>query len=523
MTDQAKNEISLRDRAEIERLEQELAEAKRAKQLEDELPHLYGWKWYPWARSFFESKNRVNLLCAANQISKSSTQIRKMIHWATAQHIWPTLWRTRPRQFWYLYPSKDVATAEFETKWVTEFLPRGTMKDHPVYGWEAKYQHGQVHRIIFNSGVTLYFKAYSQDVHKLQSGTVHAMFTDEELPEELMDELLFRLEAVDGHFHQVFTATKGQEFWYRAIERVGKKDEVFKDAFKLQVSMYDCLEYEDGDKNTPWTREKIAKAKAMCKDEATVQKRVYGRFAVDEGRKYAAFSRQRNVREAFKIPSDWLIYSGVDIGSGGTGGHPAAFAFVAVKPDFTYGAVFKGWRGNKTEVTTSNDILHKYRAARGKMKPIAQYYDHAAVDFKTYAARLNESFTKAEKGQELGVELLNTLFKMRMLDIFDIDELEGAANEFSSLLSSTPKNKAKDDFIDAIRYAITLIPWDFAAAAELYKDDVKEIEEEPKVLDGHQFTDWEREKSRTKMLAHKEVEDYMEQEIAEFNDLMEDY
>jgi len=63
------------------------------------LPHLYSWPWYPWARAFFESRNKINLLCAANQISKSSTQIRKCIHWATATELWPSLWKTTPRQF----------------------------------------------------------------------------------------------------------------------------------------------------------------------------------------------------------------------------------------------------------------------------------------------------------------------------------------------------------------------------------------------------------------------------------------
>ena len=58
---------------------------KRIKEMEERiklregLPFLHGWKWYSWARAFFESQNQVNLLCAANQISKSSTQIRKAL------------------------------------------------------------------------------------------------------------------------------------------------------------------------------------------------------------------------------------------------------------------------------------------------------------------------------------------------------------------------------------------------------------------------------------------------------------
>lgn len=95
------------------------------------LPHLYGWKNYPWMRDFLECTNRTMFLTAANQIGKSSVQIRKIIDWATNKEIWPLLWRSTPRVFWYLYPARDVATAEFDTKWVPDFMPKDEMKDHP--------------------------------------------------------------------------------------------------------------------------------------------------------------------------------------------------------------------------------------------------------------------------------------------------------------------------------------------------------------------------------------------------------
>lgn len=83
---------------------------ERKIELQEGLPHIHGWKFYPWAREYFEAQNKETFLCAANQISKSSTQIRKMIHWATNQDLWPTIWPfSRPRQFWYLYPTRDVA------------------------------------------------------------------------------------------------------------------------------------------------------------------------------------------------------------------------------------------------------------------------------------------------------------------------------------------------------------------------------------------------------------------------------
>ena len=110
---------------------------KEREKLRVGLPHLYGWPWYPWAKEFFQSTNNLNFLVAANQCSKSSTMIRKVIHWATEKDIWPKLWPTVPKQFWYFYPTFDVSTAEWREKWVKEFMPAGDYKDDPKYGWKA--------------------------------------------------------------------------------------------------------------------------------------------------------------------------------------------------------------------------------------------------------------------------------------------------------------------------------------------------------------------------------------------------
>ncbi len=403
-----------------------------------------------------------SFLCTRDYIvtHNSSTQIRKCIHWATEPSIWPSIWSTTPAQFWYLYPNRDTVKAEFELKWTKEFMPRGSMKTDSQYGWRIETDKGVPKAIYFNTGVVVFFKTYTQDVHNLQSGTVHAIFTDEELPINHYDELMFRLTATDGIFHQVFTATRGQEFWRRAMECRGTKIETLKDAFKQQVSMYDCLEYMDGSP-TPWNKEKIERVKRKCKSQNEIDKRVYGKFVLTEGLKYESFNYTRNYVEPYKIPKDWFVYSGVDIGSGGPTGHPAAVAFVAVRNDFKKGAVFRGWRGG-VERTTSYDILKIYRHLRGDLKPTAQFYDHSAADFLQYAIRLNETFTAAEKSHEIGEDTLNTLFQHQMLDIFDIEELQPLSAEFSTLLKETPKRKAKDDFIDAVRYAVTKIPWDFS-------------------------------------------------------------
>lgn len=430
--------------------------------LEEELPHLYSFKWYAWARDFFESRDKLYFLVAGNQLSKSSTQIRRTIHWATEQSLWPELWQQTPNQFWYLYPDKNVATAEFHKKW-SLFLPRGKMKDDPKYGWREEFDKKKIVAIHFNSGVTVYFKTYAQDVSSLQSGTVFYIACDEELPVELYDELIFRITAVDGFFSIVFTATLGQEFWREVMEPdlAHGEEEKLPEARKARVSLYDSQFYEDGSPSQ-WTDQRIKTVIARCKDHNEVLKRVWGRFIVDkEGRKYAQFDVKRHTREKHPLPRDWTVWSAVDPGSGGTA-HPAGILFLGVSPDFRQGRVFAAWRGDNVGDTTSGDVFNKHQEIKHKLKlrPVQQLYDPAAKDFYLVASRNGESFIKANKSTDEGVDLVNVLFKNDMLMLYEDPEILKLATELSSLRKATLKRNAKDNLADPLRYLCMAVPWD---------------------------------------------------------------
>lgn len=442
-------------------LMQELQLRERHLELIEGLPHLYGWRFYKWSRAFFESQARENLLCAANQISKSSTQIRKVIHWATDQSLWPDLWPRRPLQFWYLYPTYQVATIEFKKKWTPEFMPRGKFAEDKIYGWRPEWKNGVIVAAHFNSQVSVYFKTYAMDVQDLQTGSVDALFLDEECPEELLPELQMRLAAKGGYFHAVFTPTLAQEVWRCAMEEIGKKSETFKGAHKQQVSMFDCLYYEDGSKS-PWTVEAINRAIAACKSEAQVQRRVYGRFVSDEGLKYASFDRTKNVSPEAEVPKGWDIYVGADIGSGGADNHPAAIVFIAVNPSRTKGVVFKGWRGDDV-ITTAADVVQKVVEMSAGLTISRIFYDYASKDFYTIAQSMNLNVESAEKAHSIGEQVLNVLFKNKMLSVYDTPELDALCVELSSIKLSTPKRQAKDDYADALRYAVTKVEWDWSS------------------------------------------------------------
>ena len=473
---------------EADLLRRKLKLLEQQKELEEGLPHLYSQKFYPWARTIWESTNREIFLCSANQVGKSVLFIRKNIHLATEPSLWPIFWPGLakgqvPTLFWYLMPTMGNIQTEFETKWVPQFLPRGKFKNHPQYGWKEVYDKGTVQKIKFNTGVIIQFRSHSMKPRDLQGATVWHCTCDEELPVHLLPEVKARLNAVPGGgiFAMCFTATLAQHHWMLTMEPPSPSDEKHPDALKIQVSLYDSQKFEDGSL-THWTDAKIEAAKRNCPTQAEIDRRIYGRFVKSHGLRYESFSLDKNLSEPHPLPKSWLVYGAVDPGSGGQSGHPAAIVFVGVSPDYKQARVFRAWRGDGIP-TTASDILEKYKELRAGLNIVQQYYDWASKDFFLIASRQGESFLQAEKGREIGVGILNVLFRNRMLSIQRGDpELDKLVHELCSLPVDGDKTKAADDLVDALRYCCASIPWDFSDLENSTNmmDDLKK-EKAPKV------------------------------------------
>lgn len=467
-------------------------EAYKQKIREIELPHLYGHKWYKWGREFIDSTNRMKLICGGNQISKSSTLIRHAIDLATDKSKWEPergfFPKRKPQVFWYVYPDLNKVEEEFEEKWLREYLPRGSMRDDPVYGWSKIIKKNNFVGIRFNSGVNLYWKTWRTDN---QAGTVDALFVDEELPAHKYDELRRRITATDGMYCGAFTATLGQQFWYEAIEMIGKKGERFPEAFKRIVSAFDCLVYEDGTPSTVWSKEKINREINLCSSEAAVKMRIYGRFSSTEGLAYPSFRRERNIKPRSPVPLGWKYYGGVDIGTGGPEGHPAAISIVAVSPDYKRGRLVRFWKGPKDKYTNTSDILDQYKAMTRDLTMTGNYYDWGSKEFYLRSIEAGIPFLKPDKEREFGGDLINVLFKNELFDLDDLENIDELASEFETLRTTTSKQQAKDDGIDSLRYAISKLPWDLS---DITADSIIQIEpkEKPRTVQEERILNAER-------------------------------
>ncbi len=308
--------------------------------------------------------------------------------------------------------------------------------------------------------------------------------------ESLYPELVFRLADTDGHYHMVFTATRGQLMWLRAMEGQGD-EELFPDAHKTQVSMFDCQTFMDG---TPG-RYSIAKIKeiiASCQNQTEVMRRVYGKFVRESGRVYHQFDPLTAFMVPRPIPHSWNIYSAIDNGSGADSGHPAAYSFIAVRPDNREAWVFGGWRGDGIE-TAAGDVVGRWDVAREGRQPVVTAYDWSAKDLETIARRQGITLTKAEKSHDTGENIVNTLFRYGMLKIFDTPELRKLGSECLTVMHETPKRKRLDDLSDTVRYAVCEIPWDWTAIqGKESEEDVAKKKEERLWTDAEQAREDER-------------------------------
>lgn len=447
---------------------QKVAEAKKLQrdvQTREELPHLFRIKPYKWMNEYWASSNRMKFICAGNQLGKSTAQIIHAIDLATNKAKWPEYFpRREPQVFWYIYPSKAKIGEEYKEKW-SENLPCGSMKTHPIYGWKEFKIDGEFAGIQFNSGVSIYFKSWGQD---LQAGTVDFVGVDEEPPFGLYAELQMRLSYYSGIYSQVFTATLNQAFFYDVIEKRGRRGERFPEAAKWQISMErDCRFFADG---TPshFTQEEVNKRKNSIGDPAEVDRRIHGRFVTSIGRKFKTFNRERHLVPRQRLnANDWFFYAGVDIGTGGDG-HPAAIAVVAVKKDLKFGRVVRFWIGSDQENTTTTDILNKYVLMTEDLPMTNSFYDWHSKEFHLRSMAAGIPFSRAEKSHEIGDDLLSVLFKNNMLvieegrDHEEQEMVERLCGQFETLKANALKKDADDDGIDGVRYAIAGLVWDLS-------------------------------------------------------------
>jgi hypothetical protein len=346
-------------------------------------------------------------------------------------------------------------------------MPRPALQNDQRYGWKANFDNKKsIESVKFASGVTIYFRNYSQSPTALQGISADAVFLDEECPEAHFDELLVRAQARQvegsGYVSMCFTATLGQLYLYKCMELQGTDQETFIGAWKRQISAFDCLRYADGTPSGLWTKKFIEQELIpKYRTNAEVQRRIYGRFIKTGGLLFEDFDMERNTESYGDTDTaGWSTYCGIDFGAGGEYGHCSAIILAKVDPSYTKARIVKSWSSKKVRMTQA-DLLVQYQMISSDHENVITYADWSATDFFEFASRESVAINKAEKRHEIGVNLLNTCFRDGQLKIWMGDEAGDnhlLIQELRSISEDTPKNKRIDDMTDALRYCLSLCP-----------------------------------------------------------------
>lgn len=449
------------------RIQQEFIREHLPFYLNEDFSACYAHKLYPWQRDFLLSRQRLMFLTAGNQLGKSAGSILRCLNQCLRKDLWQYWFPKRqPRTMAYLYPDAKLLSVEFAEKWVKLYLPKGKLKNDPKWGWrEVNNEKGLLDHVIFATGVTLYYRTYSQAVTSLQAHTFDAVFCDEETPAAHFDELQVRTQMTaavgSGYVSMVFTATIGQQFLYDCMEMQGKSTETFVGAWKRQISAYDCLTYCDGSPSEIWTLDYIEKElKPKYRNKREMEKRLLGRFIRTEGLQFEEFDYKENTEElGVTDMTGWRSFIGIDFGTGGEYGHSSSIVHLKIDQTYSIARVVYVWTSKKKRMTQS-DLLLQYKALASDIGPHICFADWGATDLFTLAARERVRIEKADKSREMGVNLINTLFKEKQLKIIigGPGHASFLIHELQTLATAKSKNHAVDDCVDALRYGISQVP-----------------------------------------------------------------
>lgn len=433
---------------------------RKIQQLKEELPFLYGFKRYAWQEEFWKCEEMFQFIFKANQIGGSTIMQNRLIDFCTNPKLWQRYLK-QPRLVLYLYPDKNTATREYESK-IKYNLPQGEMKNHPQYGWKEVWDGKYIDSIEFKH-IIWSFKTYGSGSENLQASSPAILACDEELPEELWPELQMRIASPANKGSQFWmgcTPTKGQKY----LAKIQSGETKIPNSKVWTVSQYQCLTYADGSKSL-WTKEAIQRIEQTLPSEREIQVRVHGLFKPIDSLLITQFDRNKHTQE-FHLIKGWNYYAGIDYGVGGATGHPSAIAIVAVSPSFNAAKVMKCWKGDNQNRTTPDDIIVKYLEMIGELgitDMSGVYYDHSAGSLGIIADRAGLGFTKANKARDDGYNLINSLFKNNMLHIMlDASQMgELLVDEIESITGDFNKKRAGDDLLDATRYSLSSIPFNF--------------------------------------------------------------
>jgi len=266
-----------------------------------------------------------------------------------------------PNQIWAVSPDANVSREVMEVK-IRKYL-----NPYDIKRWRER------ERIMeLRNGSEIFFKSADSGVAKFTGRSIRACAIDEDCPEEIYREILWRCFDQQGDIWGTITPLYSS-WMYNAIYRNQYKDpeievifgSIFDNAANLNIKEI----------------ERIRNSHSVDELDA----RLYGKFLKFSGLIYKEFDDNIHLIAPFKIPDDWVKVRFIDHGLH----DPCACVWIAVNPDNEYHCYREYYKRDRTIA----DNCHAIKELSGQEKYYCNYIDPATnkrsaqektTDYRTY-------------------------------------------------------------------------------------------------------------------------------------------
>lgn len=287
-------------------------------------PNILSYVPYPEQQRFHESEAEGRYIAGGNRGGKTDAIVVEAIWLATNTHPYrerPTAWGHRAIQLRFIVVDVEKGVNQI----ILPKLKRWTAASMLIDGSFDKSWNSQGLIFTFANGSTIDFLTHGMELDKHGGVPRHAIFFDEEPPQNIFNENMMRLIDYDGWWVIAATPVRGMgwtfDLLWEPVENAIKNDEPHEvDIFTLSAAKNPYLKAQDR------TRFMVG----MSKEEREIREE--GKFVARAGLVFPQFAIETHVidADAFGLPpKNWEWYSSADVGWR----HPTAWLWHAVSPN----------------------------------------------------------------------------------------------------------------------------------------------------------------------------------------------
>lgn len=405
--------------------------------------------------AFFKSTKRIRALIGGNGLGKTTCLVIELLY--THLNVHPHQDCSSTRHSWILIPSFEKVDDYWRE--IKKWCPPSKLPQTDKMGTST------IRRLVWQNGETTKFYSFDQDPEKLEGTNFDKLFLDECAPRALWV-AAYRGLRNNPDYQVVMALTPisepwlFEEIWQRWTMKIDPNIEVF------VGSTYE---------NKHLSKEFIEDFRSRLTEEE-VRVRIYGEFAVLQGRVFKEFSRRTHVLPYQPWPEEWPVYCAIDP-------HPRkphTAVYLGVTPDEEFCVIdevkIEGTPDDLCEVMRTKELANKYKIVARRIDNSGSGSDWSRDSFVTHLDRWSREnkynvrvspMRKSEKDVTQSIQKIKLLFKeerLKVLDscpnvIRDLELFSWADHRHPEKVGvkEQPK-KLFDDFLDPLRYIIASNP-----------------------------------------------------------------